>query len=86
MQGTINVNVKDKESVEEVAVAVVDDTLSHLRLALGSSMCISQMVGSSLRVGRLNVMTSAQWIGSIVWIVMRIIGVMILARGLPTTM
>jgi hypothetical protein len=37
-QGTMNVNVNVKDE-ELVVMAVVDDTLSRLRLALGSSMC-----------------------------------------------
>ena len=73
--------MRDEESV---VVAVVDDTLSRLRLALGSSLSIGQMVDSSLRVGRLNAMMSAQWGGSIVWTVTRRIGETILARRLPT--
>ncbi len=53
VQGMINVKVKDKES------GVVDETLSHLPLARGLSMCREQMVGSSLHDGQLDAMRSA---------------------------
>ena len=54
VQGMINMKVKDKE------LGVVDETLSCLPLAWGSSMCREQMVGSSLHDGQLDAMRSAQ--------------------------
>jgi len=60
MLGAINTSVNEKDEESVVVVAVVDETLSRLRLALGLSMCKGQVVGSSLRAGRLNTMMSAQ--------------------------
>lgn len=53
----VNVNVKDEELV---VMAVVDDTLSRLRLVVESSMSRGQTVGLSLRDGRLDAMMKAR--------------------------
>jgi len=77
---TVNENVMDGKLA---AKEVVDDTLSRLRLALGSSTCRGKTVGSSLRDGRLDAMMRG---GSIVLIVARKSGAMILARCHPKRM
>jgi len=84
-QGTISVNEKKKDE-ESVVVTVADDTLSRLRLALGSSMCRGQTMGSSLRDGRLDATMSARQGGSISLFEARKIGAMVLARRHPKRM